>query len=238
MNTSIYAQSADIYDVIYRFLDYEGESKKLQSIIQQYQPNAKTLLDLACGTGKHLEFLRQSYQVEGLDINPGLLSYARRRCPEILFHQGDMIDFSLPNTFDVITCLFSSIGYVRTIKNLDRAIDCMSRHLSSGGIVLVVPWFSPESYWTNRVVANYVNDPDMKIAMMYTSEAEGRVSINDIHYLVGMPSGITHFTERNEMGLFTKEEYTEAFQKADLQVVYDSNEVIARGLYVGKKNEG
>ena len=41
--------------------------------------------------------------------------------------------------YDVVLCLFSSIGYVKTKSNLNRAVKCMANHLTPGGILLIEP---------------------------------------------------------------------------------------------------
>ena len=66
-SANIFERSAHIYDAYYRFLDYPAASRQLYALIQQLNPNAKTLLDVACGTGKHLECLRE--QVYGLPVS-------------------------------------------------------------------------------------------------------------------------------------------------------------------------
>src|SRR6266542_1471726 len=124
----MYTKSARFYDALYHFKDYATASKQLHALIQQYSPGAQTLLDVGCGTGKHLECLRGYYRVEGLDLNPEMLEVARGRCPGVSFHMEDMVDFNLEYTFDVVACLFSSIGYVRTVARLNRAVASMARH--------------------------------------------------------------------------------------------------------------
>ncbi|MFV9507699.1 MAG: hypothetical protein AB4911_24370, partial [Oscillochloridaceae bacterium umkhey_bin13] len=99
--------------------------------------------------------------------------------------------------------------------------------------LIVEPWFSPESYWVGRVTANFVDQPDLKIAWMYISEREGLLTVLNIHHLVATPDGVEHFTERHEMGLFTHEEYLEAFVEAGLEVSYDSQGFFGRGMYLG-----
>jgi ubiquinone/menaquinone biosynthesis C-methylase UbiE len=229
----MYTKSARLYDALYHFKDYGAAAQKLNNLIQQHNPDARTLLDVACGTGKHLEFLREYYEVEGLDINPELLAIARDRCPEVRFYEADMTSFQLPGTYDVVTCLFSSIAYGKSRDNLDRAVACMARHLTPGGVLFVEPWFSPETYWVGRITANFVDQPELKVAWMYTSEIEDRISVCDINYLVGTPTGVDHFTERHELGLFTQQEYTEAFRKAGLAVRCDPEGLFGRDMYTG-----
>jgi dTDP-3-amino-3,4,6-trideoxy-alpha-D-glucopyranose N,N-dimethyltransferase len=71
----MYTKSAQFYDALYHFKGYADASKRLHQLIQQRNRNARTLLDIACGTGRHIENLPQFYHVEGLDINPELLAH-------------------------------------------------------------------------------------------------------------------------------------------------------------------
>ena len=73
----MFVKSAAFYNAIYRFKNYQTAAKQVQSLISQRHPSANTLLDVGCGTGQHLKYLRTSYQVEGLDISPELLAVAR-----------------------------------------------------------------------------------------------------------------------------------------------------------------
>lgn len=228
-----FGESAPYYDDIYHFKDYKNSCKRLRGLIQRRKPGARTLLDVACGTGRHLELLQPYYEVEGLDISRRMLDLARQRCPSVPLHQASMIDFDLNRQFDVVTCLFSSIGYVTTLENLQRSISSMARHVAPGGLLFVEPWLSPDTYRSGDVTLNVVDRPDIKIVWMYRSVAVGRLSIHDIHYLVGTPKAVEHFTEHQEIGLFTSDEYEEAFRSAGFDVTADSEGLFGRGLFVG-----
>lgn len=229
----MFIKSAQFYDALYHFKDYVAASNQLKELIDQHKSDSKTLLDVGCGTGKHVEYLQENYQVEGLDLSSELLSIARQRCPNVPFHEANMVDFNLGQTFDVVTCLFSAIAYVKTLENMERSIANMAGHLKPGGLLIVEPWISPEKYWLGKITANFIDQADLKIAWMYTSEIEDLVSVFNIQYLVGTPQGVDHFAERHEMGLFTQAQYLEAFRKAGLKVEYDESGLFGRGLYVG-----
>ncbi len=70
-----------------------------------------------------------------------------------------MLDFELGKQFDVVTCLFSSIGYVQTVPNLRRAIQNMSDHLKPGGVLMIEPWFSRTQFLPNHVAALLIDQP-------------------------------------------------------------------------------
>jgi ubiquinone/menaquinone biosynthesis C-methylase UbiE len=230
--------SEKYYDDIYSAMgkDYVAETDKLHEFIQQYKRSeGNTLLDVACGTGTHAGMLSQHYQVEGTDLNADMLKVARKKHPEIRFTQADMRNFDVGRGFDVITCMFSAIGYMRTKAELQKALKSMSHHLLPGGVLLVEPWFTPEQWNVGRVSTILVEKSDRKIVRMSRSAKKGKVSLLEFQYLIGTSKGIEHLTEHHEFGLFTHDEYMEAFIKAGLDVVHESEGVDGRGLHIGLK---
>ena len=126
----MWAELAPYYDVLYQWKDYRAEAKKVLELIRRYgKSSGHSLLDVACGTGGHTEFLSKRHAVTGIDLNPEMLKVARRKIPDVLFLRSDMTSFDLKRSFDAIVCLFSSIAYVKTYRNLKRTIACFERHL-------------------------------------------------------------------------------------------------------------
>src|SRR2546425_5532802 len=230
----MFSQTAQYYDTISLAMkDYGAEAEKLTAFVHQYRRSTgNRLLDVACGTGLHLSYLTQRFQVEGLDLDEQLLTIARQRNSRIPLHHADMTDFDLGRTFDVVTCLFSAIGYVKTLDNLARAVQCMAQHLSAGGVLLIEPWFTPDTWYPGNMGARFINEPHLTIARMNTSSVEGRLSIMDMHDLIGTPAGIHHVVERHELGLFTTEEMHHALTTCGLEVTYDETGLTGRGLYI------
>jgi len=232
----MFTRSAALYDALYAWKDYARESARLREMLaRRGVADGARLLDAACGTGAHIAHLKRHYEVEGLDIEPGLVAIARSRHPDVPFHEGDMTRFDLGRAYAAVVCLFSAIGYARTTPLLDQAVAAMARHLKPGGVLIVEPWLSPEAYQDGGVHALFVDEPDLKIARMNVSVREARLSIFDFHYTVGTPAGIETFTERHTLGLFTREEYEAAFAAAGLAADHDPEGLDGRGLYLATK---
>jgi len=232
----MYTKSAAFYDAIYSFKDYRAEAAQLHALIQRHQRSpGNRLLDVACGTGRHLQALAaHGYRVEGLDLDQNLLAIARERNPAARFHRADMIDFDLGMTFDVVTCLFSSIGYVKSKERMSRAIANMARHLVPGGVLIVEPWFWP-GFPLDRIGQISVDLPELKLARIVNTQVVGDTYVAHFHYLIGKPDGVDYLVERHELGLFSHEEHRAAFHNAGLRTTHDPKGLIGRGLWIGSK---
>ncbi len=112
----------------------------------------------------------------------------------------------------------------------------MSEHLNKNGLLIIEPWFSPETYWQDKLTANFFDETELKIAWMYKSGYKDNVSIVDINYLVATPEEISHFVEHHEIGLFTNEEYERSFSKSGFDIKYDIDGLCGRGMYIGVKS--
>lgn len=237
----MFTRSSRFYDAIYSAFgkDYLAESEQIRAIIEQHiRSQERSLLDVGCGTGGHLAHLRDHYEVEGIDLDPGMLEIAAARLPGVRLHRGDMRGFDLGRRFGAVTCLFSSIGYVRTKDGLARAAVCLSKHLEPGGVLIVEPWILPENWRDGTVHALHVDEPDLKISRMSVSRREGDLSVIEFHYLMATRAGVEHFTERHELALFDHREYVDALAAAGLEVFHDPAGLPGRGRFIGIKPAG
>jgi SAM-dependent methyltransferase len=219
-----YKVSADYYDALYADKDYASEATQLHQLIEARRPGAQTLLDVACGTGRHLEQLRTWYDVTGVDAEPRLLEIARRRLHDAPLHHGDMRDLDLGRRFDVVTCLFSSIGYMHTRAELDRAVANMARHLT------------PDEFVEGLIGDPIVGSGDgFKVVRMNSGRIEENLSVMEFHYLVARPRGIEHFTETHALALYPGLVYQQALESAELIAEHDEQGPMGRGLWIGQR---
>jgi ubiquinone/menaquinone biosynthesis C-methylase UbiE len=226
----MYLYSAALYDLMHPNLDYDTAVSNLRLLIAQHRPGATSLLDVACGTGRHLALLAPELTVEGLDISEGMLEMARQRCPDVPLHLGDMRSFDLGKRFDVVTCLFSSIGYVGNFDELVETVQTLVRHVVPGGLVIVEPWLTPERYRVGAVTSHTAEEEGRRVSWMYSALLDGDRSVFDIHHLVGTPSGVEHFIERHSLALFTAQQYEQAFRLAGLEPQVDESGLFGYGM--------
>jgi SAM-dependent methyltransferase len=100
-----------------------------------------TVLDLACGTGRHaIELGRRGYQVVGFDLSLAMLARAsdeaQERGQKLNFVQGDMREMTFEDAFDGIYCWQTSFGFFEEEKNT-AVIGRVHRALRKGGQFLL-----------------------------------------------------------------------------------------------------
>jgi SAM-dependent methyltransferase len=232
-----YHRSARLYDKMYGGKDYDAEAQTLQRMIAARATRPyKSLLDVGCGTGAHLVPLQGVYECAGVDYSEAMLEIAREKLPQIPFTAGDMRTFDLGRPFDIVTCLFSAIGYMKTVDDLNAAVANMARHVAPGGLLVFEGWFPPGGFNPSHLAMLTVDEPTFKLARTNRNIVRGRVSIMEMHHLVNTPDGIDYFIERHELGLFSKAEYMDAITRAGLRADVDPQGLIGRGLYFGMRD--
>jgi SAM-dependent methyltransferase len=221
----MYTKTAELYDLAYSWKDYPAEVERLRSLVGR---EGGTLLDVACGTGRHLELIAAHYHAEGVDLDPAMVHLARQR--GLTASEGDLLTLDLGRRFDVVTCLFSSIGYA---PDLTGAVARLAAHVSPGGVLAVEPWLAPEEIEPGRVSLICAESEAAKLARMSTVRVDGRWSVTEFHYLVGRSGQVEHLTEQHELWLWTVDEYAAAFAAAGLHVAHDEQGLMGRGLWLG-----
>jgi len=227
----MFTVSAGWYDDFYSYKDYEGEAETVRGIVARLRPGAESLLDVACGTARHLEHFHEHFRCEGVDANPDMVEIARARLPDVAISVGDMAKLDLGRSFDVVTCLFGSIGYMATTDRLVRAVAAMRRHLSPGGVLVVEPWVLPEDWYDpGSNIVNHHDDGERAFVRVISSRRKGSLSHLQIHYAIAERGAIDTGDEHHVLGLFSKDDYLDATRAAGLTPEWIDGGLIGRGL--------
>lgn len=234
----LYRNLAKYYDLVYSMKDYKKETASLKKIIEKYKKTkGKKLLEVACGTGNYLQYLQKDYDCTGVDLNEQMLKVARKKAKNVPVQKADMTRLKLNEKFDIILCLFSSIGYVKTYSMLEKTLKNFYGHLNDGGIVIIEPWFAKATYKIGSPHLLVYESDKIKIARADVAKKKGNISVLDMHFLVAeKDKGTKHFVDRHELGLFEEKDALRIMKKVGFEPrILKKGELSKRNAWVGIK---
>jgi SAM-dependent methyltransferase len=236
-----YEHSAAAYELLYasRGKDYQWEAAHVVARIRRHRPEARSILDVGCGTGAHLAaFAGLGFEVEGVELSEAMLAQCRRTVPSVPVHAGDMRTFRLDRRFDAVVSLFGAIGYMTTLDQVRAALATMRDHLVGGGVLVVEPWFEPDDWHDGAVFGEGTEEGDLAVARVSRSWREGDVSVIEMRYALAKPDRTWSFEEVHRMGLFTTKQQLEVYRDAGFEVEHERAGLTGRGLFVAVKPGG
>ncbi len=139
---------AVFYDCMFDQDSFVLASKQCQQILDLVAPSVQSVLDLACGPGRHLlGFARLNLDVTGVDTSGYLLNQAanhleHEQLAANLVHT-DLLAYKPKQKFDLITNLFTSFGYYPSAKENQLVLNNACDWLNVGG-TLVIDTFGKE----------------------------------------------------------------------------------------------
>jgi len=233
-----FAEIATYYDELYvKPEEYQAEAARTMALIEAYKlSDGNELLDIACGTGGHIPYWRDRYHVTGLDLSPEMLDIARHKFPDIEFHLGNMVDFSIDKEFDAQVCLWGSIGFMKTHEYLDQALVTFAAHLKPGGALCLTPWSTQEEF-EPKIIVKSVKHPDVRIACMENVKHKTRGLVQlDLHHLIGRDGKVTYYQRSMDIGLFSRQQYLDAIDGAGLELMeYYQGSDIRMNAFIARK---
>lgn len=233
---SMFTESSKYYDAIYSFKDYKKESAEIIEILKNKTPGARQILDVGCGTAEHHRYLIDHFHLSGIDLNKTFIEMASEKFPANSYTVADMSGFKLNRSFDVILCLFSSIGYLNDVEGLISTFKCFHDHLHPHGLVIIEPWFTPGNYHGREVRMLNCEKDDYKICRMSHSYPQNDVSVLHFHYMIGhKQEGVSYFNETHYLKMFKQEDFLSAFEKTGFEAEFVETGLSGRGIYYARK---
>jgi len=133
-----YEALAAHYDAFTAHHDYEAWTRDLEALAVRHGLTGRTLLDIACGTGKSfLPYLERGYAVVGCDASPAMLARAADKTGgRVPLHVADMRALPDLGSFALITLLDDAVNYLHDAEQLAAAFAGVARNLAPDGIAL------------------------------------------------------------------------------------------------------
>lgn len=224
----VFDEYARYYDLLYQDKDYQGETKYIEGLIQKYHSQAKTILDLGCGTGRHAELLaRKGYEVHGVDVSRKMLEKADARAASLSnlsFSQSDIGKLHLNRKFDAVTALFHVVSYQTRQDELRNTIERVYAHLKQGGVFIFDCWYGPAVFALKPEVRvkRLENDSARvtRIAEPEWKENENIVEVNYDVFICEKESGrISEIEEKHAMRYLFKNEVEQMLETSRLELI-------------------
>jgi SAM-dependent methyltransferase len=132
------APRGDDYDDQWRRLAAAGHDPHGEvAFVEQFTP--RTVLDAGCGTGRvAIELVRRGIDAVGVDLDPQMLATARRKAPEVEWHEADLAELDLRGAggeqrrFDLIVAAGNVMIFLRPGTEA-TVVARLAEHLVPGG---------------------------------------------------------------------------------------------------------
>ncbi|MCF8383020.1 MAG: bifunctional demethylmenaquinone methyltransferase/2-methoxy-6-polyprenyl-1,4-benzoquinol methylase UbiE [Chlorobium sp.] len=128
---------------------------------------APRILDVATGTGDLAASMAKipGAKVTALDLSPEMLVIARRKYPDITFHEGyaEKLPFETAS-FDVVSAGFG----VRNFENLEQGMREFHRVLKPGGHAFIIEPMIPRNNLVKKLYLIYFKKVLPKIAALFS----------------------------------------------------------------------
>jgi hypothetical protein len=113
----------------------------------------------------------------------------------------------------------------------------MAGHLTPHGVLVVEPWWFPETFLPGYVAGDVATAADGRmVARVSHTVREGTASRMEAHYQVADgATGVRHFVVTHVNTLFTRAQYEAAFTRAGLAADYVAGGPSGRGLFVAAR---
>jgi SAM-dependent methyltransferase len=129
--------------VVFNQLRLSSARTEVEKIVKLLQIEKQDrILDLCCGIGRHsLELSRYGFEVMGVDRTTRYIEKARQEADRsglnAEFMVGDMREYCVPTSFDIVMNLFGSFGYFDDPEDDRKVVENMYASLQPGGKFLI-----------------------------------------------------------------------------------------------------
>ena len=137
-SSSEYSFTAEFYDYIVPYRDRQD----IPFFVEKAREAGGAVLEIGCGTGRVLiPTARAGMEITGLDLSPAMLAACREKLSRepaevrarVRLFEGDMRDFNLGRSFQLVTIPFRGFQHLLTVEEQLACLTCIHRHLAKGG---------------------------------------------------------------------------------------------------------
>ncbi len=202
------------YHILYKNRN-DKEAQGFMDNITEYlnMPENGTILDLACGKGRHSIYLnKMGYKVTGVDLSENSIAIANQSSNDTLqFKTHDMRE-PMNETYDAVFNLFTSFGYFDTHEDNIKTLKAIKESINEYGFG-VIDFFNTD-YIIENLVAEETKEID-GITFNIKRTVENNKIIKEIRF---SDNGVTYsFTEK--VAAFTLTDFEAMMEEAGIYLL-------------------
>jgi len=132
-----------IYDLVYASKPYLSEVEFIFSLSKP-PSEVTSVLDLGCGSGRHLEcaveLMASEGRTVGVDLSPDMCRLAEDRVPDSTIICSAIQDYSAAAQFDLVYSVFHVINYITAEVEVSHFFTTIARSLKDDGVAIIDFW--------------------------------------------------------------------------------------------------
>jgi SAM-dependent methyltransferase len=182
---NIYTDLAEYYDQFCAEVDYVEQCNFAVRVFLLFaNSTTKNYLDLACGTGQHLQMMAaHGFTPAGLDNSSSMLARAAERCPAARLLLCDLAAFDEKPVFDLVTCFLYSIHYSHPLSSLRQTLIRTWRALRPGG-VFIFNVVDARGIRNGSGITTQLKDGDSRLTFQSGWHYAGTGEVLDLHLTI------------------------------------------------------
>lgn len=219
---TLYTDLADWWQVISPTSDYADEAAFFRALFND--SGVHTLLELGAGGGNVAFYLKRDFEMTLTDLSPAMQAMSKKQNPDCEHIVGDMRTLDLGRTFDGVL-IHDAIMYMLTEHDLAQAFATAARHLKKGGILVIAPDCTRETFQVGAVLEGHDAGDRAVQYVQWISDPDPTDTIFNYDFVIGLKEAgeLKAVVDRQQCGLFPRQTWLDLMNGAgfDAKAVLD-----------------
>ena len=226
----LYEELADWWPLVSPPSHYREEADEYLRLFRSAATGPlKEVLELGSGGGNNASHLKSEFKLTLVEPSEGMRKVSRGLNPECEHLPGDMRTVRLGRLFDGVF-VHDAIEYMTTEADLRAALETVSLHLRPGGVAVVAPDATTESFEPGAAVEGEDEPPGPDGRgrslryLMWTLPPEPGSSVSVVHYSLVLrerDGSVRSVLDTHHYGVFSRATWLRLFDEVGLDAHFE-----------------